>query len=391
MSTGIDLSPIRQPLINQDALVLHVPFGQRHVARWLFAARGLGPRLAALESAVLRDAIDNVDEQPPLWVCGMARAGSTLLLEAIVDMPGHTAHHYGDYPWLWTPYWRNWLRQRMPGAPSGRRERTHGDRLLVNASSPEAFEEIFWMHFLPGRHDAAVDQRVAADFRDAAFERHFDDHRRKLLSIRGATRYVAKANYQLARIAWLHARHPQARFVIPVRDPVGQVASLVGQHRLFCRLHDEDPAVGAHLARVGHFEFGPQRRVHHLGDVDATRMIEECFARGDDAAGYARQWAVQYGQALDAIEQVPTLGDACLWVRYDRLCADPRRELVRIARFIGIADEACGPWLTRWAGSISAPTSTREAFDPEALSDIAAATDATWQRVQALPDPCRLR
>src|SRR3546814_13405511 len=67
------------------------------------------------------------------------------------------------------------------------------------------------------------------------FERFFRDHLRKLLWVRRRPRYLSKANYSVTRMAYLLTLFPDARFVLPLRDPAAHIASLVKQPRLFCQ------------------------------------------------------------------------------------------------------------------------------------------------------------
>ena len=181
----------------------HVPFSQRRIAAWLAAFPSLGPRLARWESAALAAEIDVLQPGPPVWICAWPVPQHTVAGNAERASRFHI-HRYSDYPWLWTPYWRNHLLARLPQGPPARRERAHRDRILVNRDSPEAFEEIFWMHFFPQRHDPAVSQVLDADTDATEFARFFDRHQRKLLLVRGARRYVAKANYHIPRLGLLH-------------------------------------------------------------------------------------------------------------------------------------------------------------------------------------------
>ncbi len=360
----------------------HVPFVQRHVARLFAAGTALGPRLARWESSAVAGPASMPEGMPPAWICGMARSGSTVLLELVAAIPGFTTHRYADYPFLWTPYWWNHLRSRVPRGEPVASERAHRDRLAVTPDSPEAFEELFWMHFFPGRHDAGVSQVLDASSRCEPFERFFDEHRRKLLAVRGASRYVAKANAHLPRLGYLHARHPGARFVIPVRDPVAQVASLVKQDRLFLRLHEEDPEVGAHLSRIGHHEFGPYKRAVHLGDAAEAASIMACFADGRVVEGYARQWAALYGFAAKRMEQESELADASLWIAYERLCADPVHELGRLAAHLSLPQADAVDLVDRGTARLSMPDYYRSDLTPEDEERVRALCGPTWAALE---------
>ena len=104
---------------------------------------------------------------------------------------------------------------------------------------------------------------------------------------------MSKGNYNVARIEYLAKLFPDARFVVPVREPVAHVASLVRQHQLFNGYAQDDPRIGIYLSAAGHFEFGPQRRPICL-TPEAAEGASGVWDEGD-AAGYARQWAEVYG------------------------------------------------------------------------------------------------
>lgn len=333
---------------------------------------------------MLAETIEGMRPGPPVWVCGMARAGSTVLLELLDSLPSFTAHRYSDYPWLWTPYWWNHLHARLPLKPMQRRERAHRDRIEVTRDSPEAFEEVFWMHFFPDRHDPTVDQVLDADTRHAEFECFFDQHQRKLLAVRGARRYLAKANYQLARLGYLHRLYPEARFVIPVREPLAHVASLIRQDRLFCRLDAEDSAVSAHLARIGHFEFGPHKRAFRLGEAAPAQAVSAAFVRGALAEGYARQWCLQYAHAVRRVQDMPTLARACLWIDHDRLCAHAGSELERLAAHLDLPAAERDTLVVAGVARLSRADDGKQGLDDADAACVRELTAPLWQALQAL-------
>jgi hypothetical protein len=201
---------------------------------------------------------------------------------------------------------------------------------LVTSESPEAFEEPLWMAFFEHLHDAARSQVLHADTRNVAFETFLQNHIRKLTLVRERPRYLAKANYNATRLEYLLACFPDARFVVPVREPVAHAASLVKQHALFCDGQDRHPAAVRHLARVGHFEFGHDRRPLHCGADAAVEEILALRAAGREAEAWAVQWAELYGFIAARLRASPALAQATLVVRYEDLCTHPQTELTRI-------------------------------------------------------------
>src|SRR5690606_28562713 len=147
-------------------------------------------------------------------------------------------------------------------------------------------------------------------------------HIRKMLLIRGGKRYLSKANYNLTRLAYLHKLFPDARFVLPVRDPVWHIASLQQQHERFCREHLRDTRLQRHMSRSGHFEFGLDRRPANSGATAMNSTIRECWSTGRETEGWALYWQDLYAQVADSLTQDEALRRATLVVDYDALCRD---------------------------------------------------------------------
>lgn len=362
---------------------VRVPLAQRTLGA-LFARRpGLGLFLDRLETrALAAEGTPLPAIERPVYVCGMARSGSTLLLETLHLDPQFAAHHYSDYPLLWTPVWWNRLRSRLPRGRAAPAERAHGDRLAVTPDSPEAFEEPFWQHFFPGRHDPSVDQVLEAAHRNAAFDAFYRTHVAKLLLARGARRYLAKANYDLTRLGYLVDLFPDARFVIPVREPTSHVESLVRQDRRFCALAAASPAIGAHLVRVGHREFGPGKRPINVGDDAQAQAIAALHATGDTVQAYALQWAALHGWLLRRLERDPALARACLIVPYDALCGDPAGVLGAVCAHAGVDPATTSAIVARMAPQVSAPDYYRSSLDAAAVAGVKAATGAVWRALR---------
>src|SRR5688572_5142596 len=124
MEAAVDrISPFHVPTL------LHLVGGwvQNHPRFWLALAR--------LESHPLADRLDAIPLTMPIFVCGLARSGSTLLHETVAAHPTVASQRVKDYPMVFTPYWwRQATRFRRPTVP---RERAHGDRVLITPESPD--------------------------------------------------------------------------------------------------------------------------------------------------------------------------------------------------------------------------------------------------------------
>lgn len=352
----------------------HVPTLLHWRARFFAATAPAWRRLAAVESAVLREDIEQVAIEQPIYIAGVPRAGSTILTELLSRHPQVTSHRYSDFPNVHTPYWRNWLAERTRRQAPQAVERAHRDRIEVSTESPEAVEEVIWMQFFDQLHDPERDQRLDERTSNPAFERFYRDHIRKLLLVRNRKRYLAKGNYNTTRLRYIRKLFPDARFVVPVRHPVNQVASLVKQDRLFEQASADDPRVPRQLGMSGHFEFGPGRRPVCIGAGDDARSIVEHWQAGRAVAGWALYWNSLYEHVLETLEEDKALAESVLLLRYEDLCADPARSLRRLFEHVRLDPDDAETLINEYAERISAPDYYRPAFDSGDRTSIDEAT-----------------
>ena len=337
--------------------------------------------LGRAESSILADQLTDIDIRQPVWVTGLARSGSTLLLEILAGVPGVVSQTYKDFPPVFTPYaWNSMLRHMKPGdaAPA---ERVHRDGIQVTHDSPEAMEEPLWMAHFADLHNPAVSQLLPPGS-NAEFAAFLRNHIRKLLAVRDGSRYLAKANYQVTRLDYLLHEFADARFVVPVRDPAGHIASLMKQHELFGRGQAANERARRHLRRVGHFEFGLDRAPVNTGDTAATREILELWDAGEEVRGWALYWSQIYAHVAERASASPALAAATCVIDYQRLCEEPQQQLARVFRHCGY--EPGDAYLRTQAERIAAPTYYRPSFSDAELATIEELTRETYTRVTSL-------
>jgi hypothetical protein len=92
---------------------------------------------------------------------------------------------------------------------------------------------------------------------NSEFETFFKDHIRKLLLVRGRSRYVSKNNPCVTRIRYLRRIFPDARFLWYVRNPIDHAASVLKQDRLFSDLARDDKRLVRMNKMTGFHEFSP--------------------------------------------------------------------------------------------------------------------------------------
>lgn len=311
---------------------LAVPMWMHVLGGWIHRHPHTWIRLGNLETRILQDVIAETPVEHPIYIAGLARSGTTILLEQLAEHPHVATHRYADFPPLLTPYWWNRWLSLVPRAREVAQERAHKDGIAVTSQSPEAFEEMLWMAFFSHIHDPNQCEVFDSHASHPAFERFYDGHIRKLLTVRRRRRYVAKGNYNLVRLGYLHKLYPGARFLVAIRDPVWHIASLMKQQKLFSNGEANQPRALEHMRRVGHFEFGLDRRAVNVGDDAMTNRISELWKAGQEVEGWALYWSDIYRHVADTLDADPVLREACLVVHYEDLCNQPEEMLMRIHR-----------------------------------------------------------
>ncbi len=290
--------------------------------RFAGLARPWLKQLGKWESAWLAPRLAPLRITKPVFIAGLARSGTTILLELLASLGPLATHRYRDFPFVLVPYLWNRYLDLFPRTDQPV-ERAHKDRISITRESPEGFEEPVWRAFFPTLRRSATIPPLSDPPRDTGFERFFGDHLKKIILLRNGCRYLSKNNYNLTRVAYLGRLFSDAVFLLPVRHPVMQVVSLVRQHRLFLAYAQDDPRVAWWLAAAGHNEFGPQRCPIAFSEQSAQRTLE-AWQDGHDALGYAIQWADAYRLAAALRDAPHHLSQRVVVLRYEDLCQRPR-------------------------------------------------------------------
>lgn len=304
-----------------------------------------------------------------VFVAGLARAGTSLLLRRIYATRQFSTLTYRDMPFVLAPtLWRRLTAgSRKDGAAA---ERAHGDGLAVDFDSPEAFEEVFWLTFEEDAYLAA--DRVIPH--DAAAET-IDKFRLLVDGVIAAgapapgLRYLSKNNNNIVRLGSIAKAFPQATIICPFREPSAQARSLHRQHQRFLALSADDPFTADYMRWLGHFEFGPGHR-----RFDFTTRGAAPSASGPDPAS-ADYWLALWTHVHEGI--LATAPDAVVFWDHDAFTHDPDGSWRLLARRIGVPANEDGPDAVRPSES-----EDRDGFNPALLQ----AADAVHRRLKAKVD-----
>lgn len=295
-----------------------------------------------------------------VYVCGLARSGTTMLLRILDEIKDFRSLTYRDMPFVLAPnIWRKVTRHTKQQALV--KERAHGDGILVSVDSPEGLEEVFWRTF--GTQMCNPDcfgfdeptKDVLATFADyraiVANPRTENTSENSVLK-----RYLSKNNNNLLRLRSLCA-DPTATVLLVYRNPFATARSLHRQHQRFCISQSSDPFTRAYMGWLSHYEFG----LDHL---------PFCFALSEMSGKYSptdlNYW-LDYWNAV--YRYVLSLGDLgyCL-VSHDALRVNPSAALTKLFEVLDVSAD-----VEVLAQQIAAPDAeTRDGFSPELINQAAA-------------------
>lgn len=257
-----------------------------------------------------------------VYVCGLARSGTTMLLRILDEIDALRSLTYADMPFVLAPNLWKRITKYAPRS-SHPKERAHGDGILVDFDSPEGFEEVFWRTF--GKQ-ASDRQCLGDDEPSPELLAAFANYRILVANPRAERdnasgirrRYLSKNNNNLLRLRSL-CKDPTATVLLVYRNPVATARSLHRQHQRFCAVETGVHFTRAYMGWLGHHEFG----LDHRPFCFAAKQMDPSRTP-DDANYWLDYWNAVYRHVL-------THQDCRLnLVNHDAFCAQPTRMLQAI-------------------------------------------------------------
>ena len=252
---------------------------------------------------------DNNFNDENVFVAGLARSGTTILLNAIHQSNEFASLTYSDMPFILAP---NLWKKISPNKSHGElKERAHGDGIGVSTDSPEAFEEVFWKTFT----DNSV---IHEDF--------FIKFISLILKKNNKTRYLSKNNQNIRRLSLIHEICPRSKILIPFRDPLQQTLSLFSQHIKFIKVQNEDSFIKNYMNWIGHSEFGLDYKMIHPSNL--------LYPNEKEFNHWLEQWYLTYKTVFELSAEH---GEFYL-IGYESLCNNPK-VWVNVKDLLGINQE----------------------------------------------------
>ena len=286
--------------------------------------------LDKIETKMLFNDIDKVSIDRPIYITGLARAGTTIVLEMLDKHPDLATHRYQH---LLIPYIPNLISVILnyPRIFTKSYKRLHQDGIMITRESPEAVEEIFWQKFFANVHNEEISNVLNGNISNPKFERFYENHIRKLIIFQESSRYLAKNNYNITRLGYLLRLFPSSKFLIMIRDPISHIASLIKQTKLFMGMEREKPFLKKWLRIIGHYEFGHHQVCINVGNTELIHKIRNLWKNSKTyVKGWAYYWTSIYNFIANRLDANKSLKKSTLIVNYGDLCEEPAKVIDQI-------------------------------------------------------------
>ena len=187
-------------------------------------------------------------------ISGLARSGTTSLLRELVKNDLTCSLTYSSMPLVLAPNMQKLLGY-FSGNPVKEIERSHQDGIMINTSSSEAFDEVFFQVYEKNGY---------------TFYNHLNEYQSKhinsyiefinhFLITNNKYIYITKNNNHILRLPEI-IESGNFKIFIAFRDPLTHAASLEKQDSIHCNLQKKNTFVLDYMNYLGHFEFGINKK-----------------------------------------------------------------------------------------------------------------------------------
>lgn len=207
-----------------------------------------------------KNKLDN-EEELFVIVTGLARSGTTALTNTLFNSNAFYSINYSNMPFLMAP--NTWKKIYNPKG-NVKKERAHGDKVLVGEKSIEALEEYF---FKAMDNDEYIQEAsLGLQSIDEKLYRSYISYQRLFAENQENKFYLAKNNNFILRYHSMREHNQQFKLVSIFRDPIEHAQSLMDQNKNFLAQQSEDPFVLDYMNWLGHYEFGINLKVFEFGN-----------------------------------------------------------------------------------------------------------------------------
>ena len=260
----------------------------------------------------------NFKKYKNLFITGLARSGSTALLQSIDETNKFASLRYKYMPFILSPKIAKFYSKYFSNNQNLEQERLHGDGLKISSNSPECLEEPYWMNTIYKSFNINASLKPHKISLDAmnGYCQLLDSY----LKIEKKKQFLIKNNNHHLRIISLASYLPNSTFLILIRNPISHAKSLLNAHKRFTDIQNKNKFVLQYMNLIGHWEFGKGKKsfIYKKGQEKKLEILDEFKIEY-----WFQQWIYTYEWILEIIskkgqEKQTNLKIVC----YEDLCSN---------------------------------------------------------------------
>ncbi len=227
-----------------------------------------------------------------IFITGLARSGTTALLNQIFEMDAVASIQYKHMPFVLSPRLSSIASKYMISSTAeNKKERLHGDNIFISHNSPECLDEPFWIKENNKYFQEPLTSQINLNKSSIeAYEYFLDKH----AIIQGKKYIVVKNNNNHIRILQIASHIRNSIFIVLFRDPVYQSLSLLNTHKRISDFQKKDKYIIEYMNLIGHREFG-LNQIYFKYDEQSLKKLKKSSVEGNLSFEYWLQsWINTY-------------------------------------------------------------------------------------------------
>ena len=256
-----------------------------------------------------------------IFITGLARAGTTSLLQSISELEEFGSLRYKYMPFTLSPTLAKIYNENFYKPDYTSSERMHEDGLRISLESAECLDEPYWIQCLlkdnlnkesMGPHTVSRDLAKGYGYLLDYFSK-----------IENKKRMVIKNNNNHLRLISLSKFFPKSKFLVVFRSPLSHARSLLNIHAKLSFKQSKENFILEYMDLIGHWEFGKGKKpfIYKKGQLKTLNNLD-----ASDLNYWLEQWIYTYEWLLKVIVLNKNNNNNIYLICYEDLCQSKKYE-----------------------------------------------------------------
>lgn len=281
----------------------------------------------SLKKIKLKSSISDEYHHQNVFITGLARAGTTALLQSLDSTNIFGSLRYKYMPFILSPKLAEAFAIFSNKKFSKGIERIHNDGILIGSNSPECLDEIYWINTASCKFKFSNELKSYKVSKDEL--KGFSFLINRYLDIENKNRFLIKNNNSHLRILDLSRFFPESFFLVMFREPISHANSLLKLHKNLLEIHKKDKFVSEYMNLIGHWEFGQNKKpfIYYEYQKDILFKVNSVTIEY-----WLYQWIFTYEWILDILIKNKSYLKNIRLVCYEELCknSDYKKDLYQL-------------------------------------------------------------